>query len=183
MKYLISLYFDEKTNKQIMQYMEAVAKATGNDYMLANKVPPHITVSSFDTEKGPESSFIRHLEERIAESLEDVKAGEVQWIGCGAFMSSVLYLTPVLNEYLQIMEARMYASIAQASEENDIKISKYYRPYEWLPHTTIGKKLNEEELCEAFRSVQCDFRILRGKVVRVGLAKASPYEEIKEWKL
>ena len=183
MKYLISLYFDEKTNKQIMQYMEAVAKATGNDYMLANNVPPHITVSSLEAQEGSESPFIQELEERISRALEDVKAGEVQWIGCGAFMSSVLYLTPVLNEYLQIMEARMYDSIAQASEENDIKISKYYRPYEWLPHTTIGKKLNKEELCEAFRSVQCDFRILRGKVVRVGLAKASPYEEIKEWKL
>ncbi len=180
MKYLISLYFDEKTNKQITQYMKAVAEATGNDYMLANKVPPHITVSSFEVEEGPESSLIQGLEARITHALEDVKAGEVQWIGCGAFMSSVLYLTPVLNEYLQIMEERMYECI---SREAELKISKYYRPYEWLPHTTIGKKLSEEELCEAFRSVQCSFWILRGKVVRVGLAKASPYEEIREWKL
>lgn len=180
MKYLISLYFDEKTNKQIMQYMKAVAEVTGNDYMLAHKVPPHITVSSFEAQEGPESPFIQELEERISRALEDVKAGEVQWIGCGAFMSSVLYLTPVLNEYLQIMEARMYDCI---SREAKLKISKYYRPYEWLPHTTIGKKMSEEELCEAFRRVQCNFRVLQGKVVRVGLAKASPYEEIKDWKL
>lgn len=50
MKYLVSLYFDNETTQQIMQYIKAVFVATGNDYMIKHKVPPHITISSFETE-------------------------------------------------------------------------------------------------------------------------------------
>ena len=59
MKYLISLYFDDNTNKQIYGYMEKVAAVTGNDYMLANHVPPHITVSSFEVHGNVENDFIK----------------------------------------------------------------------------------------------------------------------------
>ena len=48
--YHISLYFDEKTNKIIQQYINLIAKKSGNTYMLDNQVPPHITLSAFDTQ-------------------------------------------------------------------------------------------------------------------------------------
>ena len=40
--YLISLYFDEGTNKKIQLYMEQIAQRTGNMAMIDGKVPPHI---------------------------------------------------------------------------------------------------------------------------------------------
>ena len=46
--YLISLYFDEGTNKKIQLYMEQIAQRTGNMAMIDGKVPPHITLSAFD---------------------------------------------------------------------------------------------------------------------------------------
>ena len=46
--YLISLYFDEWTNKKIQLYMEQIAQKTGNMAMIDGKVPPHITLSAFD---------------------------------------------------------------------------------------------------------------------------------------
>lgn len=46
--YLISLYFDEGTNKKIQLYMEQIAQRTGNLAMIDGKVPPHITLSAFD---------------------------------------------------------------------------------------------------------------------------------------
>ena len=46
--YLISLYFDDVTNERIQSYMNQIAKRTGNDVMLAGKVPPHITLSAFE---------------------------------------------------------------------------------------------------------------------------------------
>ncbi len=183
MKYLISLYFDESTNKQIHNYIKVVAEATGNDYMLANNVPPHITVASFEVSEEAERAVINMLEAGITEALEMMLQGEIQWVGCGAFMNSVLYLTPVLNLYLQTMMECMYDVVTECGNETDIKVSKFYKPYEWLPHTTIGKKMNAEELSRAFETVQGDFRILHGKIIRVGLAKASPYVELREWTL
>ena len=49
--YTISIYFDEKSNKTIQQYINQIAKLTGNTYMVDEQVPPHITLSAFDTKK------------------------------------------------------------------------------------------------------------------------------------
>lgn len=174
MKYLVSLYFDDKTNQQILKHMATVAETTGNDYMPEHKVPPHITISSFETE---DSEAIKEV---LHNCLADSVKGEVQWVGTGAFQSSVLYLAPVLNEYLQEFMQAVYDSICNVE---GVTISKFYRPFQWLPHTTIGKRMSEEDLIKGFAAVQSGFRIIKGDVVRIGLATASPYKEIASWYL
>lgn len=178
MKYLVSLYFDDKTNKQILKYMTAVAEATGNDYMIEHKVPPHITISSFEVDGEMNSEIAGRLVKNLNEVFQNASMGVVQWVGTGAFMTSALYLMPVLNQYLQQIMEDVYAVI---SADKDIKISKYYQPFQWLPHTTIGKKLDAGQLAEAFASVQPDFKMITGNVIKIGLAKASPYEDIITW--
>ena len=44
--YLVSVYFDEKTDRKIRGYIEKIAEKTGNGFMVDNHVPPHITVGS-----------------------------------------------------------------------------------------------------------------------------------------
>lgn len=53
--YLISLYFDDVINERIQSYMNQIAKRTGNEVMLADKVPPHITLSAFETTQESEA--------------------------------------------------------------------------------------------------------------------------------
>ena len=48
--YHISMYFDEKTTTHMHKLIEKVAQATGNDYMLEAKVPPHITLCALECE-------------------------------------------------------------------------------------------------------------------------------------
>ncbi len=178
MKYLVSLYFDDKTNQQILRHMVAVAEATGNDYMLKHKVPPHITISSFEVDEKENSDVVGQLVQNFNEIFQNTPTGVVQWVGTGAFMTSTLYLTPMLNQYLQKMMEDVYAVV---SVDKDIRVSKFYQPFQWVPHTTIGKRLDAEHLAEAFKVVQLEFKILRGMVVKIGLAKASPYEDIITW--
>lgn len=177
MKYLVSLYFDDKTNKQILKYMMAVAEATGNDYMLEHKVPPHITISSFEVEES-NSDSVRQLVQKFNEVFQNASGGVIQWVGTGAFMTSALYLMPVLNQYLQKLMEDVYDVV---SADKDIKISKYYQPFQWMPHTTVGKKLGAVQLVKAFDVVQLDFKVITGSVNKIGLAKASPYEDIVTW--
>lgn len=178
MKYLVSLYFDDKTNKQILKYMTAVAEATGNDYMLEHKVPPHITISSFEVDAEANSDIVGQFVKAFGEVFQNASAGVVQWVGTGAFMTSTLYLSPVLNQYLQKLMEDVYAVV---SANKNIKLSRYYRPFQWMPHTTIGKKLDAMQLVKAFEAVQPDFKVITGNVIKIGLAKASPYEDIVTW--
>ena len=71
--YLISLYFDDVTNERIQSYMNQIAKRTGNDVMLAGKVPPHITLSAFETTQ--ESEAVVVFEDLAKEFI----CGEIMW--------------------------------------------------------------------------------------------------------
>ena len=93
--YLISLYFDEGTNKKIQLYMEQIAQRTGNMAMIDGKVPPHITLSAFD---------MAEEEKAIAGFMameQEFEKGQIFWCSVGMFLPHTIYLSPVLNAYLQ----------------------------------------------------------------------------------
>ena len=62
-------------------------------------------------------------------------------------------------------------------------MSKYYKPFSWLPHTTIAKQLSEQEMQTAFPILSKSFGMFEGDVVRIELAKKSPYRELASWDL
>jgi len=172
--YLVSIYFDEKTSKKIQQYINKVAECTGNTFMLDGSVPPHITVSAFEMQD--EATAIKSLERAVAR----LRKGTLEWVSVGQFFPYVIFMIPVLNEYLHEMSAIVNEEL---SSMNGIKISPYYRPFQWLPHATIAKKLSNEQMRVAFEVLQNSFGIFEGEVVRIGLAKPNPHHDIATWEL
>ena len=172
--YLVSIYFDDKTNGRIRGMIKQVAEKSGNTFMIDGNVPPHITVSAFETLD--EKAAVEALEKVV----KDLRCGELQWASVGQFFPYVIYTAPVLNEYLHDMSAKVYESL---NSLEGAKISPYYRPFQWLPHTTIGKKLSKEEMKVAFDVIQNSFGMFKGQVVKIGLAKSNPYREVVNWEL
>lgn len=172
--YLVSIYFDEKTNKKIHQYIQQVAKKSGNQFMLEGNVLPHITISAFETKQ--EDKVIKRLESQV----EKMEKGMLTWASIGVFPPSVVFLAPVLNSYLHTLSEATFQCICEVEET---LISKYYQPFQWMPHTTIGKKLSSDEMKAAFAVLQHNFHLFSGEVVRIGVAKTNPYEEIVNWDL
>ena len=172
--YLVSIYFDEKTDKRIRQMIKTVAEQSGNTYMLDANVPPHITIAGFETRRE------RELTEKLGQALAKQGQGTLTWAGVGAFFPNVIYIEPVLNEYLHNLSVKVNESIINIEET---QLRRCYQPFQWLPHTTIGKKLSEEEMVKAFIALQRSFGMFEGKVTRIGLAKTNPYEDIVSWDL
>ena len=170
--YLVSIYFDEKADARIRSYIKQVAKHTGNGYMVEDEVPPHITISAFETRH--EEAVIR----RLQEVFPTLAQGTVQWASVGTFFPSVIFLAPVVNQYLHGLSETICESI---SGMEDVSVSKCYRPFQWTPHTTIGKKLSKEEMQQAFAVLQNSFSMFQGKAVRIGLAKTNPYCDLISW--
>lgn len=172
--YLVSIYFDEKTNKIIQRYINQVAEKTGNYLMIEGNVPPHITISAFE----------RQDEERVIEVLDSLvhklQKGSLTWASVGQFFPYVIYISPVLNEYLHGLVKEVYDGL---SVLDGISISPYYQPFQWLPHATIAKKLSKEEMQIAFEVLQNGFGMFEGEVVRIGLAKPNPHRDIATWVL
>ena len=172
--YLVSVYFDEKTEERIRSYIKQVATKTGNKFMMDGNVPPHITISSFETTD--ETAAI----ECVKACANALLKGEVHFATVGEFFPYVIYIAPVLNEYLHKMSVEVYKSVTSIS---DVSVSQFYRPLQWIPHTTIGKKLSKEEMKVAFEILQNQFGDFRGTVTRIGLAKTNPYENLVEYTL
>lgn len=183
--YHISLYFDEKTTAHMHKLIEKVAQATGNDYMLEVKVPPHITLCALECED--EDALKNRLENLVGE----LKRGTLQWVSVGTFLPGVIFLQPVLNEYLQGLTELVHACVQGILEPTQgcrhdlpgIKINPCYKPFSWLPHSTVAKKLTPEQLTEAFEVLQKEFKVFEGQAVRIGLAKMNPHREIVRWEL
>lgn len=172
--YLVSAYFDDKTTFKIQQYISQIAKKTGNTFMLDNSVSPHITISSFQT------TCEEQLMEILRQNIGKLNSGTVQWVSAGIFFPHVIYLMPVLNQYLHTLSLEVYDCITQIE---NISISSCYQPFCWMPHTTIGKKLTTKEMQEAFFVLQHQFGTFTGQITRIGLAKTNPYENLAVFEL
>ena len=166
--YLISAYFDEATTKQLTRFINTIAQKSGNTYMTDNNVPPHMTVSSFETREP--ANLIEDFNR-----LRNIGTGNVNIISVGQFLPYVLYAAPVLNRYVQNLAEKTYEMLSQ---RDDVTISKCYRPYQWFPHITLGKKLSKEEMQTAFEAMQIHFIPVSGEIVRLGLAKTNPHSDI-----
>ncbi|MBQ8856736.1 MAG: hypothetical protein IJ024_01180 [Lachnospiraceae bacterium] len=167
--YLISVYFDETTERRIKSYIKQIAKYTGNTAMLDGNVPPHITISAFQTESEESAKKI------FQKTAGELCAGDVQWVSVGSFLRGTIYITPVLNEYLHQLSV-IYNK--EATSHKEVQIDKRYQPFQWLPHTTLAKCLTKEQLQCAFQIMQNQFGPFCGKVVKIGLAKTNPYNDV-----
>lgn len=167
--YLISIYFDKKTEQIMQNYINQVAKASGNTFMLDGNIPPHITVVGFEAKD----------EEKVLEvfenNIESIESGQIYFASLGVFKGKVIYVQPILNEYLNKLCEQIYNVY---KDIQDICFSPYYMPNNWIPHMSIGKHLNEEQLVEAFRLLVKQFMPMEAIVTRIGIAKTNPHRDI-----
>ncbi|MDO5155936.1 MAG: hypothetical protein Q4D51_08210 [Eubacteriales bacterium] len=167
--YLISIYFDENANKILNRHIAKIAERTGNTFMTDYRVPPHMTISSVEARSGELLiPYVKQLEAKL-------KKGTIRFMSVGAFFPYVLYATPVLNAYLQGLSKQIYDTVACVPETT---VSRYYQPMQWLPHVTLGKTLEKEQMQIAFQIMQEGFQPFEATVVRLGLAKTNPHEDL-----
>lgn len=172
--YLISLYFDEDTNKIFQRYINRIAEKTGNTFMTDNSVPPHLTVCQLEARNA------EHLIPAMEKLRGNIKQGRLQFVSVGMLLPYVLYVTPVLNEYLLSMEEKVYNTFKGIDET---EINRFYKPMSWLPHVTLGKKLSKEEMLLAIEIMQNNFITFYGTVTELGLARVNPHEDVVRFKL
>ena len=166
--YLLSLYFDKDSSRKIQKLIDRAALKSKNNFMIEGKVPPHITIAAFQFNDDHE--IIKVLDKTI----NNINKGDITWASVGSFKSSVLFLAPILNEYLHNLSVSINNSLA---DMENISVDKFYKPFHWMPHTTIAK------LLEVFEEVEKNFTIFSGTVVSIGLSKTGPCREIKRWHL
>jgi len=172
--YLISAYFDDKTNKILNRYISQIADRSGNTFMTDNNVPPHMTVSQIEARS---ADVLIPCVEELRNRLEQ---GTIQFVSVGMLLPYVVYATPVLNEYLMELSGKVYEAVADIDE---VAVSRYYKPMSWLPHVTLGKTLDSSQMRTAIEVMQKCFTPFETQIVSVGLARVNPHEDIMRFTL
>ena len=172
--YLVSAYFDEESDRIIRRHIERVADKTGNSFMLDNAVPPHMTISSLEARS---ADVLIPAFESLAHKIT---AGKTQVVSMGQMLPYVFYLTPLLNEYLTEVSETVFEAFADIP---DVTVNKFYRPGSWLPHITIAKTLTKEQMRTAFEVMQNGFALFDAGIVRMGLSKVNPHEDVRSMEL
>lgn len=172
--YAVTLEFDKETENKIQEMIDEVARVTGCDYMKQSKIPPHVTVSALVSDN--EEALLSEMDS-IAESMTK---DFIWFANIGIFNPFVVYLGPVMNEFLQ--------NTCKTVNENLLKYADVgnrgrYLPNQWVPHAAIVVKLTPETLKDAFAIVQEKFSAFGATVEKIVIARAEPYEELKAWKL
>ena len=172
--YLISAYFDQRTTKILQKYIDRIARETGNTFMTQNHVPPHMTISAI------EARNVDVLVPAMNALQGQIGCGPVQFVSVGQLLPYVYYATPVLNRYLQELSVRINEAVENIPETS---VSRYYQPMSWLPHVTLGKTLDKEQMRVAFRVLQESFSPFGGQVTELGLAKVNPHGDVVRFAL
>lgn len=174
--YLITAYFDEKSTRTIQHLINKVADHTGNTFMTEHRVPPHMTISSIearnaDVLKTPFSDL---------KTEKQLRKTKIRFVSPGQLLPYVQYITPVLNDELQELSRTVYEKMSGIPETT---ISRLYRPGSWLPHVTIGKTLNKEQMLLAFQVLQESFVPFDAVIEELGLSCVNPHRDVERFYL
>jgi len=174
MNYSVVLYFDDETDNKITSLIRLIVDNGINDYLISNKVPPHITIADFECED------IIAVINSLEVYKEKIRQNFVYWASIGLFNQSVLFLAPVVNQFL-LKSCEIVNDLIKTVPMTECNSN--YIPYQWVPHTTIGAKLSSQELKTAFLVANDNFKAFGGYVTKLALVQNKPRIDIKVWNL
>ena len=172
MYFAVTLEFDQESQSKMQEMIDEVARVTGCDRMKQENVPPHVTVCCLEGEN--EAVLLSEME-GIASSMSK---STLRFANIGVFNPLVIYLGPIMNEFLQNTCRTVNERLLQYAEVGN---KGNYLPNRWVPHAGIAVKLTPEALKVAFDIVQEKFSPFEATVERIVLVKAEPYEELRGW--
>lgn len=168
--YLITAYFDDETDKILRDHIKAVAKVTGNHFMTDNNIPPHMTLSALESRTSDE------LREGFFRFADSISAHDIVIASVGMFFPYVLYAAPVPNGFLTDIP-KLITEIYKNTE--GVFVSRYYSVDNWMPHITIAKRLDRDQMLSSVDLLRDRFVPVYGRIIRVGLSEVNPHIDVE----
>lgn len=172
MQYAIELYYDEKTERKLMDLAQKIADEKISTKFLEWKTRPHLTLACFNDVD--EADCMEKLKE-FADSHKVMPA----YIGSlGMFNDTkTIFVSPVMNQGMYQFQRELHESLA----DFDVSGWEWYCPGRWVPHCTIALTGDDKEdaFFRASDLLLRNFEKICGGFTSVGLVKITfPVEEI-----
>lgn len=200
--YAITIYFDDVVTNHIRALTADLAAVTGNNYMLANSVPPHLTLGMFHAED-EELEKLKTLFMDFVRAVKAELAGQtfpITFAGPDNFLDKVIFLKPAeaSRDTLCHLNELLHQLFLPHFEPAD---NRNYLPENWVPHVALAVKLSHDGFengmkflrnaqgiggaPQALRSNEGDSRnpekpgLPQGRCAQLGLARCNPYDSLE----
>ncbi|RHM60884.1 MULTISPECIES: 2'-5' RNA ligase family protein [Coprobacillaceae] len=164
--YHLSLYFDEKTTKQLQTYQIHLSQSL--------KPTVHLTLIRFD------SHHLDWIIQELDNLLKEYRIFELYFVSLGSLQAKHLFIQPVYHASLHDLMKKIDLIIKC---DPSVHLSSYYQFLNWLPHVTIARNQNRQQITQNFSLLNQQFKPFKGKVTQIRLTHLQPYQEIKVWNL
>ena len=155
--------------------MREIAAATGNNYMLDNSVPPHLSLGLFHAEEEKTGKMVK-LFEQFAKGLKSEGGNlSLNFTGPDNFADKVIFLSVSRDEPLMKLNRDQHQLFLPHFEAGD---NRNYLPENWVPHIALAVKLAGQQFEKGFE-VAKNFPLPKSaKITSATLARCNPYNEI-----
>ena len=178
--YSVSLFFDEKSTAELLDFILQVAQITKNDYVVKNNIPPHITLGMFKAAKNQEGQLVEIIQkfnsefQPIFEKKENVLCFEKLDI----LKNKIAFLSFAANQsIIYELNQKLHNSFLP---DFPAACNNLYLPQVFFPHCTVATGLSKTHLA-LLQDVQNKNQIKIPKFVhvsKISLAIRHPYQEL-----
>ncbi len=182
--YAISLLPDQEADARIRTAVQELARHSGNNFMTAHDVPPHLTLGVFHARE----SDLARLQELFKEFSERAR-GELpkdfclDFFGADNFLDKVIFLSlgsaqeaRKNNPALFGLNTALHELFLGNFEPGD---NRNYIPANWHPHIALAVKMNAAQFKKGFDFAKSLCLPKRTAAVALLLALCKPYKEIE----
>lgn len=172
--YAVSLHFSQDVNEIISDAVSTIAGMTGDDFIIQNKVPPHVTIGAFHGMKENEERLMQ-----IVEAFSNTqRSGVVRFTELGSFNGKVLFLKPEKDAYLSEINKALHNVVLPEFEKGE---NGYYLPEVWVPHATLATRLHQSQLDTAMEIAGKISLPLEAAISNIGVYQCAPFLELKRF--
>lgn len=178
MGYAIEVYFDENSEKKLIEYWRLLHQYGHSSYMYECGGHPHIAFAVLD--EGIED--IDSFKKIMIDYFSEIEPFELLFSILGLFptVEGVSFIAPKVSAQLLEYHSGLYNKLC----DNGYKkwFNDYYKPDVWIPHCTMTIQTDVKNQIEGLELLRSVFKPFKVQVKKVGLIEFNPikYLEVME---
>ena len=178
--YSVSLFFDEKSTAELLDFILQVAQITKNDYVVKNNIPPHITLGMFKATKNQEWQLVEIIQKFNSEFqlFFEKKENVLYFEKLDILKNKIAFLSFAANQSIIFeLNQKLHNSLLP---DFPAACNNLYLPQVFFPHCTVATGLSKTHLA-LLQDAQNKNLIKIPKFVhvsKISLAIRHPYQEL-----
>ena len=153
----VSLCFDEEGAAEIGRCVRRVSDATGNDWLVRNEAPAHLTLGMFHVAEEEIPAF---TEQFLAFARDADWGGALEFSGADTFLDRVIFLRLAGDgsesgssfSRMCALNRRLHALVLSRFESGG---NRNYEPERFFPHVALAVKLSPEQCAKGMSFLKC----------------------------